>query len=83
MLITVRGQIMFDKFWFDTSKAEDFSAFLTLNDRSVVLIRSDRVSNNNVWRLYSPDGNEIAVTDSRDMAFILARQHNLMAYSVH
>mgnify|MGYP002624461452 CR=1 FL=1 len=74
---------MSDKFWFDTSKAEDFSAFLTLNDRSVVLIKSDRISNNNVWRLYSPSGCELAVTDSRDMAFILARQHNLVAYSVH
>ncbi len=74
---------MSDKFWFDNSKADDFSVFLTLNDRSVVFVKPDRVSNNSVWRLCSADGNELAVTDSRDMAFIMARQHNLTAYSVH
>lgn len=53
------------------------------NDEDVAFVKCDRVSNSDVWRLFAADGTELAVTDSRDLAFILARQHDFVPQSVH
>jgi hypothetical protein len=74
---------MSDTFWFSSSQKHDFNSFLELNCAPIVFIKPAKVSNSYVWRLYSADGKELAVADSRDMAFILARQNNFIPYSVH
>lgn len=56
---------------------------LLWNDEGVAFVKCDRVSKSDVWRLYAADGTELAVTDSRDLAFILARQHDFVPQSVH
>ncbi len=35
------------------------------------------------FALHSADGRRVAVVDSRDMAFVAARQHELVPVSVH
>lgn len=56
---------------------------LLWNDEDMAFVKCDRVSKSDVWRLYAADGTELAVTDSRDLAFILARQHDFVPQSVH
>lgn len=53
------------------------------NDKDMAFVKCDKVSNSDVWRLFAADGTELAVTDSRDLAFILARQHDFVPQSVH
>lgn len=53
------------------------------NDEDVVFVKCDKVSNSDVWRLFTSDGTELAVTDSRDLAFIVARQRDFIPLSVH
>ena len=56
---------------------------LLWNDEDMAFVKCDRVPKSDVWRLYAADGTELAVTDSRDLAFILARQHDFVPQSVH
>ncbi|MBQ1612006.1 MAG: DUF1150 family protein [Alphaproteobacteria bacterium] len=74
---------MAESFEFLPFKKNDFNAFLSLNRHRTAFIKQERISGSNVWRLCADDGTELATTDSRDLAFILARQHNLVPYSVH
>lgn len=53
------------------------------NDANTAFVKCDRVSHNDVWRLFAADGKELAVTDSKALAFIVARQNNIEAYSVN
>lgn len=45
----------------------------------VVFIKNENL----VWKVFSSDGTQLAATDSRAFAFILARQYNLTPQSVH
>ena len=53
------------------------------HDEDLVFVKSEQVSNNKIWRLFAADGTELGVADSRDLALIMARQHNLVPYSVN
>ncbi len=54
-----------------------------LNSEKVAFVKCDKVSNNSVWRLCAADGTELAVTDSRGLAFFVARKYDLVPQSVH
>lgn len=53
------------------------------NDEDMAFVKCDRVSNSDVWRLFAADGTELAVADSRDLAFILARQYDFVPQNVN
>ena len=60
-----------------------WSSMREWHDEDVVFIKPERVCNNNIWRLFAADGTELAVADSRDSAFVMARQHNLIPHNVN
>ncbi len=62
---------------------EDYEATLSWGDQEVAFIKSDKISDNEVWKIYTADGTQLAIADSRDFAFILARQNDLDPKSVH
>ena len=62
---------------------EDYEAMSSWGDQEVAFIKSDKISDNEVWKIYTADGTQLAIADSRDFAFILARQNDLDPKSVH
>ena len=62
---------------------EDYGSDVELGDQEVAFIKSDKISDNEVWKIYTADGTQLAIADSRDFAFILARQNDLDPKSVH
>ena len=70
-------------FWLNPSKTNVLNSFSEFSGQHAVFIKPDKISNSSVWRLYSATGDELAVTDNRNMAFILARQNNYTPHSVH
>ncbi len=48
-----------------------------------VYIKRERVDNELVWAIYSPEGERMAHAFSREMALALIRQNNLSASQVH
>ena len=53
------------------------------HDEDVAFVKQECVSNSRVWRLFAANGTELAVADSRGLAFFMARQHNFIPQSVH
>ena len=49
----------------------------------VAFVKSDKIENGEIWRVYTADGTPLAIADSRDFAFVLARQNDLEPQSVH
>lgn len=62
---------------------EDYEALLNWDDQEVAFIKSDTISDNEVWKVYAADGTQLAIADSRAYAFVLARQNDLEPKSVH
>ncbi len=62
---------------------EEYATLLSWSDQEVAFIKSDKIENGEIWRVYTADGTPLAVADSRDFAFVLARQNNLDPQSVH
>ena len=62
---------------------EEYAALLCWNDQDVAFVKSDKIENGEIWRVYTADGTPLAIADSRDFAFVLARQNDLEPQSVH
>lgn len=52
-------------------------------DVDVAYIKNELVNNIEVWKIFSSDGLELAVADSRECAFILAKQNDFEPKSAH
>ena len=61
---------------------EEYAALLSWNDQDVAFVKSDKIENGEIWRVYTADGTPLAIADSRDFAFVLARQNDLEPQSV-
>ena len=48
-----------------------------------VYVKKETSDNEPVWAIYSPDGERMAQTCSREMAMALVRQNDLTAAQVH
>ena len=53
------------------------------NDENSAFIKKDIYEGKPMWLIYDSAGERIAATDNRDFAFIVARQNDLVPYSVH
>ena len=62
---------------------KDSPCLIGWNDENVAFIKNSIVSNNEIWGVYNAEGTQLAVVDSRDFAFVVARQNNLNPRSVH
>ena len=58
-------------------------AIAELKDSGVLPTDTPIPANQKFFALHSADGRRVAVVDSRDMAFVAARQHELEPVSVH
>ena len=56
---------------------------LSWNDRDVAFIKQDIQDGKSVWLIYASDGTKLATTESRDYAFLVAKQNNLLPQSVN
>lgn len=65
---------------FNLTEVEALQAW---NDEHSAFIKYDIYEDKPMWLIYGPDGEKIAATDSREFAFIVARQNDLKPYSVH
>ncbi len=48
-----------------------------------VYIKKEQQNDESVWSIYSPDGERMARTNSREMALAIIRQNDLTATQVH
>lgn len=62
---------------------DEYAALLNWDDQEVAFVKSDKQDGGEIWRVYTADGTPLAVADSRDFAFVLARQIDLEPQSVH
>ncbi len=72
--------------WSDDSSyflEENYAALINWDDQEVVFVKGEEVAGTEIWRVYAADGTQLATTDSRDAAFVLARQNDLEPKSVH
>lgn len=53
------------------------------DDTDAVFIKLYSVNGRDKWVVYSSDGSEIAEVDSREQAFVVARQNNFHPCSAH
>jgi hypothetical protein len=67
----------------DLRQYTDNNAFVVWGDVDAAYIKSEIVDGNEVWKVYASDGTELAATDSREFAFVIARQGDLEPKSVH
>ena len=58
-------------------------ALQSWNDEHSAFIKYDTYEGRPMWLIYGADGEKIAATDSREFAFIVAKQNDLEPYSVH
>lgn len=63
--------------------AEEYALMLDWNDEDVAFVREEKNDGRKMWGIYSADGTLLAETNSRNFAFILARQIDLVPQSVH
>ena len=64
----------------DWNVAEDFQFWE--NEHSA-FIKQDVCDGKKLWLIYDAEGERIAATDSREFAFVVARQNDLEPCSVH
>jgi len=57
--------------------------FLDWGNDEVAFIKYDLYNGSPMWSIYHADGTKIAVTDSREFAFVMAKQNDLQPQSVH
>ncbi len=62
---------------------DEYAALLNWDDQEVAFVKSDKLDDGEIWRVYTADGTPLAIADSRDFAFVLARQIDLEPQSVH
>ena len=62
---------------------EEYAALLSWNDQDVAFVKSDKIENGEIWRVYTADGTPLANGARRGFAFVLARQNDLEPQSVH
>lgn len=62
---------------------EEYALMLDWNDEDVAFVREEEYEGRKVWQVYSADGTLLAETESRNFAFILARQIDLVPQSAH
>ena len=53
------------------------------NNGNIAFVKHDIYDGKSVWMICNADGEQIAATDNRDFAFIVARQNDLDPQSVH
>lgn len=58
-------------------------ALVSWNDKDVAFIKNDVLDGKSVWMIYAADGTMLASVDSRDYAFMVAKQNNLQPQSVN
>lgn len=58
-------------------------AFLALGSMNVAYIKPVTIDGLTVYAIHAADGQELAVFDERDVAFVAARQNDLEPVSVH
>ena len=54
-----------------------------VGEESRVYIKKENQNNELVWAIYSPEGERVAQTFSREMAMAIIRQNDLTATQVH
>ncbi len=59
------------------------SAFLALGSMHVAYIKPVTVDGSTAYAIHAADGQELAVFDQREVAFVAARQNDLEPLSVH
>lgn len=57
--------------------------FYDWGNDEVAFIKYDLYNGSPMWSIYHADGTKIAVTDSREFAFVMAKQNDLLPQSVH
>ncbi len=60
-----------------------YDDLLHWHDEKVAFIKHDIYEGKSVWMVYNAKGEKIAATDSRDFAFVVARQNDLEPQSAH
>lgn len=66
------------------AKLEDFIPELKFwDDDDVAFIKNNISNGKETWQVYSSDGIQIAATNDRTAAFIIARHNEFTPYSVH
>ena len=61
----------------------ELEALQSWDDEHSAFIKYDIYDGKPMWLVYGADGEKIAATDSREFAFIVARQNDLEPHSVH
>ncbi len=61
----------------------ELEALQSWDDEHSAFIKYDIYDGKPMWLIYGADGEKIAATDSREFAFIVARQNDLEPHSVH
>ena len=74
-----RKEIMVKKI----SDWNDVENFQIWEDEHSAFIKQDMYDGKKLWLIYDAEGERIAATDSREFAFVVARQNNLNPCSVH
>ena len=62
---------------------ETYAALINWDDQEIAFVKGEEVAGMEIWRVYAADGTQLAIADSRDAAFMLARQNDLEPKSVH
>lgn len=52
-------------------------------EEKVAFIKHDFIEGKSIWGIYDAEGVRLAATESRDFAFVVARQNDYIPYSVH
>ncbi len=69
------------------NKKEEFEmdefSLSEMSEKEVAFVKSDMKDGEAKWYIYSADGTKIAEANSREFAFILAKQNDFLPCSVH
>lgn len=66
----------------DEFEMDEFS-LSEMSEKEVAFVKSDIKDGEAKWYIYSSDGTKIAEANSREFAFILAKQNDFAPCSVH
>ncbi len=69
----------------ETESLEELSVFDAVEnaEEKVAFIKHDFIDGKSIWGIYDAEGMRLAATDSRDFAFVVAKQNDYVPYSVH
>ncbi len=66
-----------------SSNSININPAIVAKSDNVAIVKNVVIDGNELWQVILTSGKEVAITNNRDFAFILAKQNNLSPQSLH